>query len=326
MKPPGGWLRAWAARWCCHETMTRLIDPMIADVQHEHRRAVESGRKCARARIRVAFAYAFLKVAAMCAWRDVMSPTGWTSDERTAIVRTLLWSGVFVGVLTAGFEVPPLGVLPKVVPHWSALRYVFLAPQALATALTIGVAFGLVAGVGGRRISKRLAAAIVTVSVVVSIATFVNLAWVTPSANQSFRVLMSGSAYVAPNIPEMTLGELSRKIDALSADPGLARFGYLRALALNYHTRWAIGASPAIYAVFILSLCSSVRKRWLAAIVTLASFFAYYVILFEMRPWNSGASPLTAAWSANVCLLLTTALMIGVSARRRVGRPSPAVS
>jgi predicted benzoate:H+ symporter BenE len=33
MSGPGDRLRAFASRWCCADTMTRLIDPLIADLQ-----------------------------------------------------------------------------------------------------------------------------------------------------------------------------------------------------------------------------------------------------------------------------------------------------
>jgi hypothetical protein len=319
MSLPGDRLRSWAARWCCSETMTKLIDPMIADLQLEHRIAAQRGRRWERSRIRVAFLYGFLKVAAVCGWRDVVSPAGWTTDDRKAIGGMVLWSVGFVAVLTALLELPFVSA-PKVLLHPSPMRFVYLAPQALGLALTMGATLGLILGLGGRRVSRRVAAAVMTLSMAASIVSFTNMAWITPSANQAFQALTSGNVELVPGIPEMTLGEVSHKIDELDADPGLAEFGYLRALAFNYHIRWAIGVSPAIYAIFALSLGFGLRRRWVMAIIVLLSFPAYDGILVLMRPWNSGVPSYAAAWSANAGLLVASALMAAISAHPRRDR------
>src|SRR5262245_10420258 len=45
MTLPGWRIRAWAARWCEPRTMTRLVDPILADLQAEHHEAVMRGSK-----------------------------------------------------------------------------------------------------------------------------------------------------------------------------------------------------------------------------------------------------------------------------------------
>jgi len=133
MRRRGDRLREWAARWCDPQTMATVIDPMIADLQLEHTAAVERRRRWESVRIRLVFVYAFLKVAVACAWRDVASPARWTRDERKALWRTLMWSTLFVSVLTVWLELPPLALLPK-------------TPWAMAFATLLGYYLLLFAG------------------------------------------------------------------------------------------------------------------------------------------------------------------------------------
>jgi lipopolysaccharide export LptBFGC system permease protein LptF len=103
-----------------------------------------------------------------------------------------------------------------------------------------------------------------------------------------------------------------------SADPALAHNGFTGALAFSYHTRWALGASPLVYALLVLSLGSLIRRRWLLAVIICLSFFAYFALLNLLVPWNSGLPPTAAAWSSNACLLAVAATAF-IAARRRPG-------
>jgi hypothetical protein len=65
---PGDRLRAFAAGWCCPETMERVIDPLIADLQREHGEAVRRGLMWRSRWIQIAGWFAFLKVIVFCTW------------------------------------------------------------------------------------------------------------------------------------------------------------------------------------------------------------------------------------------------------------------
>jgi hypothetical protein len=68
MSRPGDRLRAFAARVCSADTMARLIDPVIADIQAEHAHALQRGRVWRSRWIRLAGDIAFAKVFVMCEW------------------------------------------------------------------------------------------------------------------------------------------------------------------------------------------------------------------------------------------------------------------
>ena len=233
----------------------------------------------------------------------MVGPASWTADDRRLLGKMLLWSGALIALLTALQEWPLLAAAPKVLLHPSPWRAVYLAPQALSITLTIGAALGLVLTVGGRRISSRLVLAVCVLACAASIASFVNIGWIVPASKQAYRVLMSGGPSGAPEIQEMTFGELTGKIHSLTADPALAHNGFSSALIFNYHMRWALAASPLVYALLVLSLGSLMRRRWLLAVITCVSFFGYFALLNLLLPWNSGLPPAAAAWSSNACLL-----------------------
>jgi len=284
--------------------MAAVIDPTIADVQLEHERAVRSGRIWKSRLIRVAAAIVFLKVMAICAWRDGLSPARLSVDDRKVLARSLATAFALTAVLTAVLEIPFVDAYPKILRSVSPMRFLYLAPQALALALTAGATLGLVFGIGRRSPSRHVVASVLLLSVVVSIVSFVNVGWVTPAANQTFRVRISRNADIAPDPSEWLVADLSRKIDELDRDPTLVRLGYRQALAVNYHWRLALACSPVIFATFALSLASAFRKRWIRLLTTCAAIIGYAVAPAFLRPWDVGLAPYAAAWLPNLTLMM----------------------
>src|SRR4051812_21498357 len=129
MSRPGSRLRGFAAQVCCPETMSRVIDPMIADLQLEHRLAVQRGRTCRSRGLHVAAWFAFLKVMTICAWHDGLSPAGWSTDDRKTLLRVLAMSSVLIVVLTGLLELPFVGIYSRVLRTVSPKRFLYLAPQ-----------------------------------------------------------------------------------------------------------------------------------------------------------------------------------------------------
>src|SRR4051812_133130 len=97
MKRPGTRLRAFAKRICSAAAMEQLIDPAIADLQHEHEDAVRRGLKWRARSVLVAGYSAFWKVAAVAAVRHPTDERG-AVDERS-VSRTVAFSvGAIVGL------------------------------------------------------------------------------------------------------------------------------------------------------------------------------------------------------------------------------------
>src|SRR5262249_27257373 len=89
-----------------------------------------------------------------------------------------------------------------------------LVPSALAAAIPIGTAMGVTIALAGGQGSRRLAAAVGTMALVCTFASFINIAWVVPEANQWFRAAIF--ATVAPGLKAPQRGESELTFAALS--------------------------------------------------------------------------------------------------------------
>lgn len=128
MTGPGSRLRAFAARWCCAETMERVVDPLIADLQREDGEARRTGRVWKGRSIRLAAAVAFTKVMVMCAWAELTSANRWSADDRRAVARVFAVAVPVVIAVTALLELPYVGHYPKVLRAPDSMRFLYLAP------------------------------------------------------------------------------------------------------------------------------------------------------------------------------------------------------
>jgi lipopolysaccharide export LptBFGC system permease protein LptF len=157
---------------------------------------------------------------------------------------------------------------------------------------------------------------IVGLALVASAVSFVNLAWITPAANQAFRIIVAGSADLPLGVTELTLGELGRQIEL--ARRGLAVQWPLD-IALNYHTRWALACSPLVLTLFALSMvrATSVRQ-WALGVAACGAFFSYYMLMYGGRRLvlDGSVPAYAAAWVPNVCIGLVSTAFTAMRSRR----------
>ena len=97
---PGHRLRELARRICAADTLERIVDPLIADLQFEHGGAVRAGRPW-RARLRLLAGYlGFWKAIGVCATRAVICDTRRrASADDHAMGRTLAYSAATIAGL-----------------------------------------------------------------------------------------------------------------------------------------------------------------------------------------------------------------------------------
>lgn len=126
---PGARLRSLAARLLDRSTMERVIDPAIADLQHEHEEAVRRGLIWRGWCIRLAGYAAFSKVAVFAAARHALHQRT-TADDR-AVGRSVVYSLVAVIALTAVLLWPPLSILRRPGAGTTFRLVLCLLPQAL---------------------------------------------------------------------------------------------------------------------------------------------------------------------------------------------------
>ena len=293
MNRRGAWIRACAAAVFDDRTIKHVIDPAIADLRVEP--------------FSLSRYLAVLKVVTLCIPRMPV-PLG----------PTLGISALALVAVVATFEVLPL------LFAWQQealdLRMpLYLIPQGLAIATSIAIAFGVLHGCGGRNLSRRVVLFVALLAIFSSATSFVNAGWLTPAANQAYRVALAvhvpslrGPIARGPN--EFTLGEVRRQFELATSDPNLiVRPEELHLLAASYYGRWAVTIAPLAFAVFALALAG--RRRWMRWTVGPAVCVAYLAYLFFLDVprlvtldgwwWLGGA-----VWYPLVVLALISAAII----------------
>ncbi len=321
MNRPGSRLRTFAARWCRAGTMTRIVDPLIADLQREHADAVQSGRVWKSRWIQLAGWVAFVKVMIICAAASLISLEDWTSGERKSLARAAAISTVSGLALTVLLVSRAAEDIPAVLVHPSPTRLLFLAPYPFVAGIVLGTTLGIVLGWGGHALSRRLVAAAVAAALICSAIVFVDVGWVAPAAHVGYLTRI-GYSDPKPEIGEASLGALHRKIEQVNRDSGGAPYGFSIALSFAYHRRVALSFAPLVFTLFALAVTGCLRRRWLLGIVAVAAFLAYgwlvlNVMPWNLHPWNLHGPAYAAAWLPNVTIATLAAVLEIFGARQR---------
>jgi hypothetical protein len=302
-------VRRFLARVCSDDTMTRVVDPTLADMR------VEGGRPVWLGYLALARA---LTVHAIASAPD-RARRIWTEDDG-AVPRTVL-----ACIVTTVIVAAPLIMLPLFASVWpgriGAVRTaVLLAPQALILALpaSLLVAIPLVF----RRVAERRRVILrgLGIAVVCALGTLALLVFVMPDANQAFRVATSGRADIPRGPNEMGLRDLRERVETLSLTPGGVRVA--RTYEYTYQIRLALGciAFPIWMLADAMTASRRVRKR--PIIIGALAILGYTGSLFLLsRAANalfasSVAVPaFVAAWLPPVVLVIAA-----IVAWRAVGR------
>jgi preprotein translocase subunit Sec61beta len=327
LSKPGHRLRSLAARVCRATTMERLIDPVIADMQHEHADASRRGHVWRRAWVLVAGWLAFWRViGALAIERSINGAYEWAAADDWAVGRTLGGSTLVTVAVTI-----PVALMTLMMGRTVQFRggdtvrmILYLVPSAIPIALPSGLLVGIVYGLRGRPVTTRARRAISLVAICCASGAFAWVDRVVPEANQMFRHVASGIPYdrLARGANELTFGQLAKKIDeavgpslepsrelsvTLPAPAGILRF--------FYHARLAISITPLIVALFALRLAVAGRRRLslVIGILAITAYFAYYFAydftwLIEANHWGPVAVT-GIAWIPNLVFLLGTVLL-----------------
>jgi len=292
--------------------MTRLIEPVIADLQSEYGCAIRGGHTWRSLWIRLSGYAAFWKVIGLHATARAWPLTReWAAADDRALGRTLAFSCVASSIATMLLMYPPLSqtvryaedgrfYLRATVDQVGWLLF-FVIPQAIPITVPIGVAIGIVCGLRGRAATLRTRRSIVTISVVCCAVMLVTLAWIVPAANQAFREIVAGRPQLPKGPNEMTLGELR------TSGP---RF--------LYHQRWALSFATLALGPFAFGLSASMRGRFRSIVIGVMASLAYYsLVYFFFRVSVANAltgwpPPFIAAWTPNIMFILVTLLLMRV--------------
>jgi hypothetical protein len=301
MTRPGDRLRALAGRFCDPQTMERLIDPVIADLQCEHADALRHGRLWRSRWVCITGCVAFWKVAAIAV---VAVRPRESVDDRT-VWRTVSASLAATVLFIVVFILPPL--LNNATRPSGALLWliIYLVPQAMLVAMPFGVVFGILTGLRGGMATRQARWTIAVLTLASSLVMFVNSAWGIPTANQAFREAMFGGPVVR-GMNELTLTALAARSATL------------------FHLRVALAFAPLALGLFSLSVAARhwTRNAIGIGMTALSICGAYYMVLYNAQAAGiAGRIPgIVAGWAPNLAFLaLTVALHLRTRGRSAAG-------
>jgi len=315
MTRPGERLRRLAARVCSERTRQRLIDPAVADLQAEFAAARRNGSVWRRVRILGAGYLSIAKVLIIAAGADLReSATTWQREEASR-ARRGAW--VALGIITAAtvlLELPLLGSLEIGTGVGERLRLAtYLAPSNLALSVPLGLAIATGWALHGATRTRKVAAAALVTAAALSVLMFVNLAWLTPDANQAFRVTVM--AHHDPPAPPPVRGDGELRWEDLRTRLRQARDaadGDVWQLETLYYRKWSMSAAPLAMVALVVAL--AFRRPWTRVGLTgvvCGVYAAYYALLLSTFPLaqRGVAPPMVLEW-AGTALCLAAAVAI----------------
>jgi lipopolysaccharide export LptBFGC system permease protein LptF len=231
-------------------------------------------------------------------------------------MRAAIISGITAVVITMLLVSRSADDYPKVLRHPSPTRFLYLAPFPLMAGIVLGATLGIVLGLGGRALSRRLIATAMGFALMCSAIAFVDLGWVAPAAKIAYRMTL-GDTNPTPDLGEQSLGVLRRQIEQFDRDPAFAHFGLPAALSFDYHRRVALSFSPLTFTLFALTMAGCFRRRWVLGIAACATFFVYGWLVFTVRPWDINWPTFAAAWLPNATIATLSVAFGTLNVRRR---------
>ena len=296
MMMPGHILHWLAACVCSARTLERVVEPAIADLQHEYQDA-DASRMWRRGWILIAGYSAILKTIAICALSVSVAAT----DERRALIGTLIWSCLIIVAATGLLLLPPLSIVEGNV---SSEYLIQLLPQAVPLAIPIGVAFGIAFGMAGQTATRSVTKVILLSAVFASLVSFMTLAWAMPAGNQAYREsvarALGHSGPLTKGFSEMTLSELHREA-VVAASAGNVHLANQYAWA--FHLRFALAAASLVLAGFVVVIRS--RRMVLRGIGALVLCLVYWALIFtgeSLSVYRTVVPAFAGAWLPNLVM------------------------
>ena len=292
MTSPRSALFRLASQICDDVTVTRVVEPLLADMRFE---LAASATILQRIRIRLAYTFAWLRAVGLFALHA----------EGTTRVTLFPFLGVVVTTILL-VTVPFWDPMSKVAPQKRPLLALLLVPQALLIALALGSCLGLVCALGKRTTAAHRTIAMA--SAVMYAVSMLLLQWVLPDANQAFRIAYANEVFpVTAKRPIVLLrgvGEMS--LTELAIESHRAELAYGQDFARReLYGRLTLVAAPIALTGFMLTVVASVRFRRLAGFLLIV---AYYVCMSYQRAWmiNSPSWMLTIAWAPTMLIVISS--------------------
>lgn len=308
MRSPGDRLHALAKRVCPARAFERVLAPAIADLRWEYHDARRRQRPWRARGIRATGSLTVLYLIATHTGAGAIATL--TSRSQTAsTLRLLAGSATVVAVMTAALIAIVLSNVPFPIaePGWLVF---YLLPSTVP--LTVPYGFAVAAAHGRAGASWQKAPRLLGGAAVLSLLTLVTIGWITPVANQAFRVT-AARQQVQLGFNELTLPDL-RRLLATERERPSGLFGFatepahptmkLRAAEYSYHARLAASLASLVLGLFVLGISNLTRGARLAGVIAvLGLYFTWYGVMRSPVQTFASLSPALVAWLPNVIVL-----------------------
>lgn len=313
MRRPGDWIRVVASRVFGPHTLSRLIDPAVADMQSEWESAIRHGAQWRARWVQFSGYVGLLKAVAWYAVTDGVRHA--TTEDRQAIGRALIIAAASAGAVAVVLATWPLTTVWR--QTQSPLLVLSLVPQVVPVALPVGLTIGVLFGLPTGSVSSRMVAAVCVVAGACTLTSFAITGWVIPIANESFRAELRTPPR-AKAVQEMTSVELWRAIQARHSTGRDSR-----TLERALHVRLAITTAVFVLGTFAVAFVA--WRRWsrpLLLVTAIGAVGGYWFLMERGDALSRAAvlSPLFGAWAANAVLSALCVLTIVKGQRSRVHR------
>jgi hypothetical protein len=316
-------LRRLLARICSADTMSRVVDPTLADMRWE------SGRPRWLRYVDLVRALAFQFIASI-----PVALVRVYADDGHAIPKVVGWSAAIALLFATLLSIPPFTGSSPVLRESPLLFLACLLPQGLALSLPLALLVGIPVALHRQALSWRIVRRTMGLSLMCAAATFVVLAWIMPEANQQFRVLTyrairggtTHSETILRGLNETGFSDIAREIARLKGDRGEERM--VRRLTFNYHMRlsFAYVALPlALIALCVSASAAGRRRPMVIGFVALAGYVAAFYPLLSLSQTLALAAREPAvpagvlAWAPASTLTLVAVAWLAVQAKQRFG-------
>lgn len=314
MTVPGARIRSVASGLCRPETMERVVDPILADLQCEYSAALLRGMRW-RARLSLVRSYlglacALIRLGVRHACDPRISNPGF-DVARMGIALVLAFAG-----LTVALVLPSLMRVP-----WrqgdllfGALLSVTLVPQALPLSIPTALSVGVLWGARGKVATWDRLCAILALAIAFTVVVWGILEYMMPEANQAFRVMVAGRVAgsvvrLEPGLSELGLSLLGQRSD----------FAAVR----HYHVLWALCFASIPLSLLALGLARYVRGAAWAVVLAIALPISYIegLRLLQSVPSGLRVPAVVLAWIPNIILLLAACALLLQGRRHRLSDP-----
>lgn len=301
MTRPAERIRAVAARLLSAQTMERVIDPVLADLQCEYDEAIERGLLW---RARLGLVRSYLAFARALLWLGVR--TAWSGSSQSEIARTSVVAAIAVAFTTGALVVPPLLTYQRWQddPGFTALLSVMLVPQALPVSIPGALCVAVLWTMRGKAVTRARVVAVLAIALALTAAVWIVLEWLMPQANQGFREIVAARLSngrvltLQPGLNELGLSRLGQR-----TDPAAVR---------QYQLLWALCFASVPLGLLAFGLARYVRRAVSAVALATVVAYSYFAILWVST--GTGREAIVPAsmsvWTANVvCACIGCALL-----------------